>query len=195
MYTTKVISDNVGGSIIRNEAAITKDSDSDGNDVTDRDSTPEEWKKKNDDKYYDDNKKWPSYKEDDEDYDNIILQSFDLALRKFIIAVSPDAEISENEYLKDKNGNYTRAPQVDTSKLNTTGTDGKIITTATYNHPKDPVEVNKDDIVVYMLRVYNEGDIDGYATEIKDHLPPTLEFVEGEFNDKYNWKVSKTEEQ
>ena len=42
-----------------------------------------------------------------------------------------------------------------------------------------------------MLRVYNEGDIDGYATEIKDHLPPTLEFVEGEFNDKYNWKVSK----
>ena len=187
----KVISDNVGGSIIRNEAAITKDSDSDGNDVTDRDSTPEEWKKENDDKYYDDNKKWPSYKEDDEDYDNIILQSFDLALRKFIIAVSPDAEISENEYLKDKNGNYTRAPQVDTSKLNTTGTDGKIITTATYNHPKDPVEVNKDDIVVYMLRVYNEGDIDGYATEIKDHLPPTLEFVEGEFNDKYNWKVSK----
>ena len=122
----KVISDNVGGSIIRNEAAITKDSDSDGNDVTDRDSTPEEWKKENDDKYYDDNKKWPSYKEDDEDYDNIILQSFDLALRKFIIAVSPDAEISENEYLKDKNGNYTRAPQVDTSKLNTTGTDGKI---------------------------------------------------------------------
>ena len=187
----KVISDNVGGSIIRNEAAITKDSDSDGNDVTDRDSTPEEWKKENDDKYYDDNKKWPSYKEDDEDYDNIILQSFDLALRKFIIAVSPDAEISENEYLKDKNGNYTRAPQVDTSKLNTTGTDGKIITTATYNHPKDPVEVNKDDIVVYMLRVYNEGDIDGYAIEIKDHLPPTLEFVEGEFNDKYNWKVSK----
>ena len=187
----KVISDNVGGSIIRNEAAITKDSDSDGNDVTDRDSTPEEWKKEDDDKYYDDNKKWPSYKEDDEDYDNIILQSFDLALRKFIIAVSPDAEISENEYLKDKNGNYTRAPQVDTSKLNTTGTDGKIITTATYNHPKDPVEVNKDDIVVYMLRVYNEGDIDGYATEIKDHLPPTLEFVEGEFNDKYNWKVSK----
>ena len=73
------------------------------------------------------------------DYDNIILQNFDLALRKFIIAVSPDVQISDSEYLKDKNGNYTRAPQVDTSKLNTIGTDGKIITTATYNHPKESI--------------------------------------------------------
>ncbi len=186
----KVVSDNIGGTTIRNEAAITKDSDLDGNDVTDRDSTPEDWKKENDNKYYDDQKKWPTYKEDDEDYDNIILQNFDLALRKFIIAVSPDVQISDSEYLKDKNGNYTRAPQVDTSKLNTIGTDGKIITTATYNHPKNPLEVSSNDIVVYMLRVYNEGEIDGYATEIKDHLPPTLEFVNSDFNTKYNWKVS-----
>lgn len=187
----KVVSDNIGGTTIRNEAAITKDSDPDGNDIIDRDSTPEDWKKEDDDKYYDDDKKWPSYKEDDEDYDNVILQNFDLALRKFIIAVSPDVEISGSEYLKDSNGNYTRAPQVDTSKLNTVGKDGKLITTATYNHPKTPVEVNKNDVVVYMLRVYNEGEVDGYATEIKDHLPPTLEFVDGEFNTKYNWKVSE----
>ena len=187
----KVVSDNIGGTTIRNEAAITKDSDPDGNDIIDRDSTPEDWKKEDDDKYYDDDKKWPSYKEDDEDYDNVILQNFDLALRKFIIAVSPDVEISGSEYLKDSNGNYTRAPQVDTSKLNTVGKDGKLITTATYNHPKTPVEVSSSDIVVYMLRVYNEGEIDGYATEIKDHLPPTLEFVDGEFNTKYNWKVSE----
>ena len=187
----KVVSDNIGGTTIRNEAAITKDSDSDGNDIIDRDSTPEDWKKEDDDKYYDDDKKWPSYKEDDEDYDNVILQNFDLALRKFIIAVSPDVEISDSEYLKDSNGNYTRAPQVDTSKLNTVGKDGKLITTATYNHPKTPVEVNKNDVVVYMLRVYNEGEVDGYATEIKDHLPSTLEFVDGEFNTKYNWKVSE----
>ena len=42
--------------------------------IDDRDSKPDEWKKY----------------EDDEDYDNIILQSFDLALRKFIIAISKD---------------------------------------------------------------------------------------------------------
>ena len=39
----------------------------------------------NSDEYYDEGKKWPIYKEDDEDYDNIILQSFDLSLRKWVI--------------------------------------------------------------------------------------------------------------
>ena len=42
-----------------------------------------------------------------------------------------------------------------------------------------------------MLRVYNEGDIDGYAAEIKDHLPPHLEFVDSEFNKQYGWEVSE----
>ncbi len=161
--------------IIRNEAAITGDTDEDGNSVDDRDSKPEEWKKY----------------EDDEDYDNIKVQSFDLALRKFIVAVSQDETIEDSDYLKDSNGAYTRAPKVDTSKLNTVGEDGKLITTATYNHPKTPVEVCKNDIVVYMLRVYNEGSLDGYASEIKDHLPSYLTYVKGDFNNKYGWKVSE----
>ena len=161
--------------IIRNEAAITGDTDEDGNSVDDRDSKPEEWKK-----YV-----------DDEDYDNIKVQSFDLALRKFIVAVSQDEKIEDSDYLKDSNGAYTRAPKVDTSKLNTVGEDGKLITTATYNHPKTPVEVCKNDIVVYMLRVYNEGSLDGYASEIKDHLPSYLTYVNGDFNNKYGWKVSE----
>lgn len=161
--------------IIRNEAAITGDTDEDGNSVDDRDSKPEEWKKY----------------EDDEDYDNIKVQSFDLALRKFIVAVSQDETIEDSDYLKDSNGAYTRAPKVDTSKLNTVGEDGKLITTATYNHLKTPVEVCKNDIVVYMLRVYNEGSLDGYASEIKDHLPSYLTYVNGDFNNKYGWKVSE----
>lgn len=161
--------------IIRNEAAITGDTDEGGNSVDDRDSKPEEWKKY----------------EDDEDYDNIKVQSFDLALRKFIVAVSQDETIEDSDYLKDSNGAYTRAPKVDTSKLNTVGEDGKLITTATYNHPKTPVEVCKNDIVVYMLRVYNEGSLDGYASEIKDHLPSYLTYVNGEFNNKYGWKISE----
>ncbi len=161
--------------IIRNEAAITGDTDENGNSVDDRDSKPEEWKKY----------------EDDEDFDNIKVQSFDLALRKFIVAVSQDETIEDSDYLKDSNGAYTRASKVDTSKLNTVGEDGKLITTATYNHPKTPVEVCKNDIVVYMLRVYNEGSLDGYASEIKDHLPSYLTYVNGDFNNKYGWKVSE----
>ena len=162
--------------VIRNEAAITGDTDKNGNPVNDRDSKPEDWVKY----------------EDDEDYDQIILKpkAFDLALRKFIIAVSKDEKISDSEYLKNINGTYKRAPIVDTSKLDTIDENGNMITTAIYNHTKEPVVVAKNDYVVYMIRVYNEGDIPGYASEIKDHLPEQLEFVKGEFNDKYGWNVS-----
>lgn len=171
----KVVSEDKTGNIIRNEACISKDTDKDGNEISDRDS---------------DTDKWIKY-EDDEDYDNIILQSFDLALRKFIIAVSDDDTIEDEEYLKNTDGSYTRAPVVDTSKLNTEDENGKLITTATYNHTKEPLIVKPNDIVVYMLRVYNEGETDGYASEIKDHLPPTLEYVESDFNKKYGWTVSE----
>ena len=170
----KVISDDITSDPIRNEACISEDADGNGKSVDDRDS---------------DTEKWVKY-EDDEDYDNIVLKSFDLALRKFIVAVSKNTTIKDSDYLKNSNGTYTRAPQVDTSKLNTKDANGKIITTAIYNHPKTPVEVSRGDIVVYNLRVYNEGTIDGYAAEIKDHLPSYLEFVDGEFNKKYGWTVS-----
>ncbi len=175
----RVISEDNTNTIIRNEAAITGNTDSDGNDVDDRDSDTEDWKEH------------PNH-EDDEDHDYIILQSFDLALRKFIIAVSNDTTIDEDEYLLESDGKtYTRAPKVDTSKLNTIGEDGKVITTATYEHSKEPVDVKAGDVVVYMLRVYNEGDIDGYASEITDHLPPYLEYIDNEFNKSYGWSSSE----
>ena len=170
----KVVADNIAGTVIRNEAAITEDCDENGDPVDDRDSDTEDWVKY----------------EDDEDYDNVILQSFDLALRKFIIAVSDDETIESDEYLRNEDGSYTRAPVVDTSLLNTEDEEGNLITTAIYNHIKEPVLVQRNNIVIYMLRVYNEGDIDGYASEIKDHLPPYLEYVDGEFNDQYGWEVS-----
>ena len=39
----------------------------------------EEWKKEDSEKSYDEEEKWPIYKEDDEDYDNIVTKSFDLS--------------------------------------------------------------------------------------------------------------------
>ena len=171
----KVVSDNTSGTVIRNEAAITEDCDENGDPVDDRDSETEEWVKY----------------EDDEDYDNIKLQAFDLALRKFIVAVSDDTTIDEEEYLRNEDGSYKREPIVDTSNLNKQDENGNIITTAIYNHTKEPVLVQPNNIVVYMLRVYNEGELDGYASEIKDHLPPYLEFVEGEFNEQYGWEISE----
>lgn len=171
----EVISENTTGTIIKNEACISEDTDKNGKEVDDRDS---------------DTEKWVKY-EDDEDFDKIVLQSFDLALRKFIIAVSDDEKIEDKEYLKNQDGSYKRAPVVDTSKLNTVDENGNMITTAIYNHTKEPVLVQKNNIVVYMLRVYNEGDMDGYAGEIKDHLPSYLEFVDSEFNKQYGWESSE----
>ena len=123
---------------------------------------------------------------------HIVEREFDLALRKFIVAVSKDENIEESDILKSEDGtSYAREPVVDASKLNTTDEDGNTITTAIYNHTKEPVLVKKNDIVVYMLRVYNEGEQDGYATEITDYLPPYLEFVDGEYNAQYGWEVSE----
>ena len=47
------------------------------------------------------------------------------------------------------------------------------------------------DKVVFTIRVYNEGSIKGYASEVKDYLPPYLTFVkDSEINEKYEWKLS-----
>ena len=157
---------------LKNIAEITGATNSEGEDVIDRDSTP-------------DNVDVPGYgdksQEDDDDFEDLIIlgQYFDLSLRKFIIQVN-DTE------LKDSSGNYLREPQVDITPL-TSGTS----TTAIYNHPKDPVEVAVGDEVIYTVRVYNEGQIDGYVHEITDYLPANLEFVNDEFNASYGWKISE----
>ncbi len=173
----RVISDDVSGTVIRNEAAITADTDENGDDVTDRDSSPEEWAGKENGNY-----------QDEEDYDNVVLQEFDLSLRKFIIAVSKDQTVEETEKLMDSadETKYAREPKVDTSALNTV-VDGKKVTTATYEHTKEPLLVDKHDYIVYMLRIYNEGDIAGYATKITDYLPDGLDYVDCEYNRQYNW--------
>ena len=123
---------------------------------------------------------------------HLVEEAFDLALRKFIVAVSKDETIEESDILMNEDGTgYAREPVVDASKLNISDEDGNTITTAIYNHTKEPVLVKKNDIVVYMLRVYNEGEQDGYAAEIKDYLPPYLTFVDSEFNEQYGWEVSE----
>ena len=163
---------------LKNIAEITKHSDSKGDEsVVDRDSTPDNVNTDN---------HGETSQEDDDDFEQLVIleQYFDLSLRKFITAVN-------DKELVDEEGNYLREPIVDTSNLNKQDENGNIITTAIYNHTKEPVLVQPNNIVVYMLRVYNEGELDGYASEIKDHLPPYLEFVEGEFNEQYGWEISE----
>lgn len=104
--------------------------------------------------------------QDDDDFEKLILapQAFDLKLIKRIVEVNGQV-IPE------------RIESVDVSKLNTIETDGKKITTAHYQLNKDPVSVKKGDVIKYTFRVYNEGDIDGYAQEISEDIPEGLEFL------------------
>ena len=119
--------------------------------------------------------------EDDDDFEKVILQKFDLALRKFITGVNEE-EITNRE------------PKVDTSKYGTTDENGNLITSFTYNHTKDPVRVCQNDIVIYTIRVYNEGTMSGYAEEIRDDIPEGLEYLpENEINQEYRWTMYDAE--
>ena len=147
---------------LKNIAEITKCYDEYGYEVEDRDSQPN-------------NVDIANYPEtgnvqDDDDYEQLVLKKFDLALRKFITQVDQTQVVDR-----------VPMPVIDT-------TTGEI----TYQHKKDVVRVNHGSTVIYTIRVYNEGGIDGYASEIRDTLPEGLEFIEDhEINKEYRWQVSE----
>ncbi len=177
----------ISGQKITNIAEITDFSDAEGNTVVDRDSTSdslthdnskEQDNMPNDDLPTDEN--LPTYKDDeinqgedyipgqqdDDDFEKLQIEIFDLALRKFITAVD-DKDITN------------RIPQLSLENDE-----------ITYNHTKDPVEVKTGNVVVYTLRIFNEGEVAGYASEITDDLPEGLEFLpENELNETYRWKM------
>ncbi len=164
---------------LKNVAEITKDSGND--DISDRDSVPKDIGSHKDNYAPGTSEQGKGY-EDDDDYEDLVLPGtyFDVALRKFITAVN-DVELSTN-------GVYDRAPVVDVSPL----LNGQ--TTANYKHTKSPVSVSPNDIVTFTIRVYNEGQVDGYIDEIVDHLPPELEFLpEDKINTKYLWTIDSSD--
>ena len=121
--------------------------------------------------------------QDDDDFEKLIInpvkKKFDLELVKFIAAVSKDAKIDDGEYLtdtKNANGIYDRAPKISIVK-NQDSEDRRIHCDWNPSN-KTPLVVEPGDYVLYDIRVYNAGEVDGYASLIKDHLPVGLEFVE-----------------
>ena len=167
---------------LKNIAEITGATNSEGENITDIDSIPDNVTDYYDNDYNPGTSEQGWGYEDDDDFEELVIlgKYFDLSLRKFIIQVN-DTE------LKDDDGNYLRAPVVDTTPL----TSGSSITTAIYNHPKNPLQIAIGDEVIYTIRVYNEGQIDGYVYEITDYLPSNLEFINDEFNASYGWRVGE----
>ncbi len=170
----RVKSTATSGDKITNIADITDYTDKNGNTIIDRDSKKDNVKLPTDEElpnYKDDEiEKGDKYipgGEDDDDFEKLKIQVFDLALRKFITAV-------------DNKSVTSRIP------VPTMGEQGNI----KYNHTKEPVEVQNGNIVTYTLRIFNEGDISGYASKITDDLPEGLLFLpDNELNKIYRWKM------
>ena len=156
---------------LTNLAEITEDSDED------RDSTPDNVEIPNDEELpgYKDDEIEQDYvpgQEDDDDFEKVIIQEFDLALRKFITKV-------------DEGDVTTRIPEVSYNRE-----ENEI----TYNHTKEPVEVVTGNVVEYTIRVYNEGEIAGYAEEVADDIPDGLRYLpENATNIEYRWVMYDAE--
>ena len=113
--------------------------------------------------------------QDDDDFEKLYVKTFDLSLRKFVESVNGEGP------------EPSREPEVDVTSLQN-GTS----TTVIYKQPKTPVSLKAGDTVIYTIRVYNEGEVDGYANEVTDYLPPYLEYVENStINSKYGWQISE----
>ena len=138
----KVTEPTTSDRILINYAQISKETDSSGRVVRDRDSTPNVWVEG----------------EDDQDIEKVRVQYFDLSLRKWV----------------------TQAIVTENAKT--------VVTQTGHKAEDDPEEVVKVDlkkskinnVVVkfrYSIRITNEGEIAGEATEIRDDIPQGLKFV------------------
>lgn len=142
---------------LTNVAEVIKNVDKNKEEVVDRDSAPNTVDP--------DNYPGNDENQDDNDYENLTVKNFDLALQKFISGLNkeevkgrePKISLDENKKIK-------------------------------YEHPDTALEVNNGDVITYTIRVYNEGETDGYAAEIADNIPSGLVFdKDNETNKKYGW--------
>ena len=154
---------------VTNIAEITKEADVNGNQIgKEEDSTPNDVTKPEDFPGYKDNEQNKEYipgQEDDDDFEKVlVVPKFDLALRKFITRVGTTNVNNRYPNVVYENGNLK------------------------YEHTKDALGLATGDTVIYTIRVYNEGEADGYAEEITDDVPEGLEFLpDNEINKEYRW--------
>ena len=108
--------------------------------------------------------------EDDQDIEKVKVGYFDLALYKWVST----ALVTENGKTKEYASNHN---QLDKSKM------------VDISIPKNKLK----DVTVkfrYQIKVENQGSIEGYAKEIKDHIPAGLKFVEAD-NTAFGWKLQE----
>lgn len=163
VFTIKEPKDFDKDSVIINQAQITEDSGDD------EDSTPNEWQD-----------------EDDEDIEKVRIPIFDLSLLKWVTqsVVTVDGKTTTTNTGFKPNKGLTEST-------------GEGIRNNNEPEPIAKVELDKKKLnktvvkFVYKIRVTNEGEIPGYATEVTDYIPEGLEFhVEDGNNKQYGWVKS-----
>ena len=198
-FKCKVIqkADDKNDKILTNVAWIADFKNSNGETVKDRDSSTESSPSVNKDSMENykgnnsnkddltDSNNYYEGQQDDDDFEKLVVKpiekKFDLELVKFIAAVSKDRKIEDGEYLtdtKNADGIYDRAPKITIEKDESKQDTHRKIKCDWSPSNKTPLVVEPGDYVLYTIRVYNAGEVDGYAAEIKDHLPEGLEMVE-----------------
>ena len=136
--------------IIINKAHITEDSDDD------EDSTPDKWKEH----------------EDDQDIEKIYVKEFDLALFKWVekTIVTVDGKTTETETGFIPNTGLTEQSGENYRENSEAEPIASVVI--------DKKKLNKTVVkFAYKIKVINEGDIEGYATEITDYIPEGLDFI------------------
>lgn len=153
----------------KNIAEVSKQSDENKVVVPeDLDSTPDTVDPKN---YPDGEKRPDGTSQDDHDYENLtpyVPQKFDLSLQKFATSANEE-EIKGKEPIVtyDKNSK-------------------KLL----FTRNRTATAVANNDIIVYTIRVYNEGEVAGYAEEIADDIPTGLIYLpEHDINKEYGWEL------
>ena len=112
---------------------------------------------------------------------------FDLTLRQYISSIIDSRGISKKF--------ESREPQITQENLRRLATKTAELnngTTALKTHSKQALNVSSGDIITYTIRIYNEGQINGYAKEITDYIPAGLEFVspdQSEINRRFGWQA------
>ena len=134
--------------IIVNNAQICEAITENGIEISDADSTPNEW----------------IYGEDDQDYENIKVQNFDMSLKKYVSSVKViednNEKIIETENTGDSKTDIIPKVELKRKKLNNT-------------------EVK----FIYTIKVTNDGDIAGMVNTIFDYVPDGLKFYEEDNKD------------
>ena len=89
-------------------------------------------------------------------------------------------DLSLRQYIKSINGEELAKTREPVTEI----TYGK----PAYKHTKENIYPKNGDRITYAIRVYNEGTVDGKATQVKDYIPQGLKFAEdSEINTLYGW--------